>query len=206
VREMPRQAHELANPPAKNPGIQRRHLAWCTVGLLALACGFALPQIVMSLNSESSATSSLEEKDAANSIDARTAPQEKRRPEVAIRDRLILPAIARSTPERSEFDWFRVIGGAAIGIVACICFVWLAKRWLARRAAAGENETEFETLESLNLGNRCIMHLVKVGNARLLAGVDRTGLKAVVALRGEFDHTLAQVTEEAAAFKEKQAA
>jgi len=45
-------------------------------------------------------------------------------------------------------------------------------------------------VETLPLGNRCLVHLVRVGSQQVLVGVDGGGLKSVVALPAAFDETL----------------
>jgi hypothetical protein len=45
-------------------------------------------------------------------------------------------------------------------------------------------------IESLSLGNRCLMHLVRLGKREILIGVDGAGIKTVVPLAGTFEDVL----------------
>jgi flagellar biogenesis protein FliO len=54
-------------------------------------------------------------------------------------------------------------------------------------------------VETLPLGNRCLVHLVRVGNRQVLVGLDAGGLKSLVALPDAFDDALARVEETPAA-------
>ena len=47
-------------------------------------------------------------------------------------------------------------------------------------------------VETLPLGNRCLVHLVRVGKQQVLVGLDGGGLKSLVALPEAFDETLTE--------------
>ena len=48
-------------------------------------------------------------------------------------------------------------------------------------------------METLQLGNRCSLHLVKLGKRELIVGIDGAGIKSVLPLAEPFDDILAQV-------------
>jgi flagellar biogenesis protein FliO len=154
----------------------RAHLVLCALGLFAIAAGFILPEI---LTSHSSNAKSNE-------------------PEIPMAEGGLSP-IATVEPDALDFNSFRLAGGTIVGLIACAGIVWAAKGWKSTRSQTLRDNSGFQILETLRLGNRCLIYLVKVGDARLLAGVDRGGLKNVVALPVQFESELKLLADDSSA-------
>lgn len=73
----------------------------------------------------------------------------------------------------------KMAGGVAVVAVACV----LLTRYRVKRTAPAANPN-LEVLASLPVDGRCAVHLVRVGDRRLLVGVDPAGVKAVTELTG----------------------
>jgi flagellar protein FliO/FliZ len=71
----------------------------------------------------------------------------------------------------------KLLGGAT-----AVAVVWIGlTRYLSRRSKPVAN-TNLEMLASLAVDARCVVHLVRIGERRLLVGVDSAGVKAVTEL------------------------
>lgn len=69
--------------------------------------------------------------------------------------------------------WKLLLGAVAVAVV------WIGlTRYVSRRSKPVAN-TNLEMLASLAVDARCVVHLVRIGERRLLVGVDATGVKAV---------------------------
>jgi hypothetical protein len=79
----------------------------------------------------------------------------------------------------------RLALGTVFVLGLCVVTLRLGRRWLCAPTAEGNLGRQFEVLETLAVGNRCAVHLVRAGGRHLLAGVDASGLKALVALDDE---------------------
>jgi flagellar biogenesis protein FliO len=94
-------------------------------------------------------------------------------------------AVPETTPERtggSEMGsmLLRLTGGTAFVLILCVAVLVLCRRWLGPASSALAGSGRFEILESLPLGSQCRVHLVRVGDRHMLAGMDGTGLKAML--------------------------
>ncbi len=78
----------------------------------------------------------------------------------------------------------RLVLGTAFVLGLAVAILWLCRHLLRGRFGAVPGAGQLELLESLPLGCRCRVHLVRAGSLHLLAGVDGAGLKALVALAG----------------------
>jgi flagellar biogenesis protein FliO len=72
----------------------------------------------------------------------------------------------------------------------CVATLWIAKRWLRGALPGNNGKGQLRTIESLALTYGCSLHLVQVGKQQVLAGVDRTGFKALLALTEPFEASL----------------
>ncbi len=82
--------------------------------------------------------------------------------------------------------------GTAFVLVLCVATILLSKRWLRPPNAAITTTNRLALVETLPLGNRCVVHLVRVGRQQVLVGVDGAGVKSLVALPELFEDALTQ--------------
>jgi flagellar biogenesis protein FliO len=146
-------------------------IVWATVGLLALTAGFAVPEVVRHQWAE------------PEPVTTEAAPQE---------------TTAYTPPAPPEIPDVRMLLlrlGVGTALVLCLCAgtIWVGKRWLTTGAKAAPGMAQLQLVESLNLGNRCLVYLVRAGNQQALVGVDRIGMKALVPLSDSFESTLQDV-------------
>jgi flagellar biogenesis protein FliO len=80
--------------------------------------------------------------------------------------------------------------GTAVVLVLCVGSLVVCRRWLRRLPGPGAGNSRMTLVETLPLGNRCLVHLVRVGDQQLLVGLDAGGLKSLVALPGAFEEVL----------------
>ena len=85
----------------------------------------------------------------------------------------------------------RLVAGTALVLGLCCGTLWMAKRWLKISPAAAGSSGQIEIAGSVALGRRCVIHLLKIGEHQVLAGVDPTGLKSLLALPDSFENALA---------------
>src|SRR5262245_47422662 len=86
----------------------------------------------------------------------------------------------------------RLGGGTVVVLLLCVGTLWLSRRWLRKLPGQGEPGGRLSLVETLPLGNRCAVHLVRVGRQQVVVGVDGSGLKSLVALPDLFDEALAE--------------
>ena len=84
----------------------------------------------------------------------------------------------------------RLALGTGFVLVLAVTTIWLGRRWLKQGPAADAPASRLGVVETLPLGNRCAVHLVRVGRQQVLVGVDATGLRSLVALPDLFEETL----------------
>lgn len=87
--------------------------------------------------------------------------------------------------------------GTAIVLALCVGSLWLGKPWLQRLQVVGVNSPAFRIEGSVTLGQRAMLHLVRIGDTQLVAGTDATGLKSLIALPQSFKDVLAEQIPEA---------
>jgi len=79
----------------------------------------------------------------------------------------------------ADLGWTVAKMALGVGLVAMVC-VGVA-RYVNRKNAQSQ-PTGLEVLASLPVDSRCVVHLVRVADRRLLVGVDAGGVKAVTEL------------------------
>ena len=86
-----------------------------------------------------------------------------------------------------------LVSGLAVGSLFAV------RRWMT--AAHGDPTTRraMRLGETLPLGNRCVLHLVHLGKAQVLVGVDAGGIKSILPMPDGFGELLAEAEIEAAA-------
>jgi flagellar biogenesis protein FliO len=85
----------------------------------------------------------------------------------------------------------RLALGTVAVTVLCVATLLVGRRWLRRLPGQPSTNTRMTLVETLPLGNRCLVHLVRVGKQQVLVGLDGAGLKSLVALPDVFDDALA---------------
>ncbi len=81
---------------------------------------------------------------------------------------------------------------ATLGL--CVATLVLGRRWLQRPTAATTSR-KLQIEESVVLGHRATLFLVKVGECHLVAGTDAGGLKSLIVLPTTFAEVLDQQVE-----------
>ena len=162
------------NSPAKNA--LPSWLFFCSLGLAAIGCGLILPHSLHRLRGPLAAVPppppAEEKKDSLEY----TSPE--------------LPEMPSPGAMLSRL-------GLGTVFVLILCFVTLraGKRWIPPLGVpAGENR-KLRVLESLPLGGRCSILLIQAEQAKILVGIDQTGMKTLLPLPQPFDGTLAELTE-----------
>ena len=89
--------------------------------------------------------------------------------------------------------------GTLFVLALCVGTLWFGRRWLTGAAVIGRNGGTLKLEESVSLGNRCFIHLLRVGDARIVAGTDSSGLKTLVTLPLPFEGVLENQLKPAAA-------
>jgi len=84
----------------------------------------------------------------------------------------------------------RLVAGTCVVLGLCVITLWGIRRWLHPAAANGTAQREMRLLESLQLGNRCSLHLVHLGKQPILVGMDASGIKSIVPLPTPFEAAL----------------
>jgi hypothetical protein len=77
----------------------------------------------------------------------------------------------------------------AVGVLAC------GKFWMRGFAKNGVSNGNLALVETLQLGNRCCLHLVQLSSRQVLVGADATGIKTVVPLPDPFDNCLSDAEQ-----------
>jgi flagellar biogenesis protein FliO len=153
------------------PG-RSRWLSLGAVGLFAVVAGLILPQLITSVAPERTAAHGTEKQE--RSPLAYTPPAWPEAPDPkAMLGRLAL--------------------GTAIVLALCVVTLAIGRRWLRGTATAGTDQGRIQLVETLTLGNRCNLHLVKIGGQQVLVGLDGGGLKAMVTLTEPFADRLLEM-------------
>jgi flagellar biogenesis protein FliO len=148
------------------------------IGLAALGAGIAVPQLL-----------------PASSVRAETntphEPAPKQSPDVANNLNYTPPSWPDTPDPRSLLT--RVAVGTVVVLGLCVGTLLVLKRCTGAGAVKNSGGKQLRVVESLSLGNRCALHLIAAGNRQVLAGVDSSGIKALVALPDSFENALNEV-------------
>jgi flagellar biogenesis protein FliO len=142
------------------------------IGVVAVTAGIVLPQMLAGV-------APLPEKPPAPPAEARADPFAYTPP-------------AWPEPPSPRGMLLRLVGGTAAVLVLCVGTLWACRRWLRRLPGQDNPAGRLSLVETLPLGNRCSVHLVRVGRQQVVVGVDGSGLKSLVALPELFDEALAE--------------
>lgn len=158
------------NPLSAPPSL-KRWLPMAVLGLVVMLAGVVLPQLLPSATAMPETT-------------PKTAdPQEP----WAYNP----PALTEGPDARAML--LRLGMGTVIVVALCIGTLWLGKRWLQVAPTPAAGERQLGVLETLPLNHRCCVYLIRAGSHQLLAGVDGSGLKALVPLVAPFEQALTEV-------------
>jgi flagellar biogenesis protein FliO len=111
--------------------------------------------------------------------------------------------LAYSPPPRPEIPDLgallgRLVVGTVLVLALCVGTLWMGKRWLRVGAAAKTGGGQLQVLEALPLGRRCVLYLIKANQQQIVAGIDHTGLKALLPLSESFETALSEAQPDAA--------
>jgi flagellar biogenesis protein FliO len=140
------------------------------LGFLAIVAGFSLPQFWQSAPSmrESGTTRGQESKSSLEY----TPPQ---RPEIPDAGALLL----------------RLGTGSVLVLGLCVGTLWMGRRWLGGGLVENKRGgNHLQIVEALPLGGRCLIYLIRAEDHQILAGVDQSGLKALLTLPESFEAAL----------------
>lgn len=84
--------------------------------------------------------------------------------------------------------------GTVVTLGLCAATLIFGRRWL-QRPAANTTSRKLQIEESIVLGHRATLFLVKVGDSHLVAGTDASGLKSLIVLPAAFHEVLDQQLE-----------
>jgi flagellar biogenesis protein FliO len=154
----------------------KRWLPLGVIGLVAVLAGLVLPQLLPSIDSPSSSS--------ASPILSKTSKD----------DLTYTPPAWPEAPNHSAV--FLRLGTGTVAVLAlCVGTLWCCKRWLRDGAAGAKVGGQLRCIESLALGNRCLVHLVRIGNRSVLVGADASGVKTIVPLPESFSQSLLAAEE-----------
>lgn len=94
--------------------------------------------------------------------------------------------------------------GTVVTIGLCVGTMIFGRRWM-QRLPAGGGARKLQVEESVTLGNRAVLYLVKIGETHLVAGTDAGGLKSLLVLPTAFQEVLDQQMEPAQATRPAEA-
>ncbi len=162
--------------PSPAPGAGRKWLPLALIGGMAVVAGIVLPQMLGGV----------------------ALPPEAP-PAAAEAQKGSLDYVPPSWPEPPDARAMltRLGVGTAVVLALCVGTLFVCRRWLRRLPGPGAANTRMTLVETLPLGNRCQVHLVRVGKQQVLVGLDAGGLKSLVALPEPFDDALAEAQQEA---------
>lgn len=95
----------------------------------------------------------------------------------------------------SQAMFLRLSLGTIAVLGLCAGSLWAMKRWLALAPTAAAKAGELRLVESLHLGNRCMLHLVALPDRQILVGADPAGIKSMLVVSETFDKLLAETPD-----------
>lgn len=119
-------------------------------------------------------------------------------PEKNARESLVYRPPAWPEPPDTRAMLTKLGVGTVVVLVLCVGSMVLGRRWLAKVPAATSTGGQMRVVETLTLGQRCRVHLVRVGRRQVLVGVDPTGLRTVTPLPDVFEVALTEAETAAA--------
>ncbi|MFO0865819.1 MAG: flagellar biosynthetic protein FliO [Gemmataceae bacterium] len=77
----------------------------------------------------------------------------------------------------------------------CAGSLWMMKRWLVVTPTNAARTGDLRLVESLHLGNRCMLHLVSLADRQILVGADPAGIKSVLMVGEAFEKMIDETPE-----------
>jgi flagellar biogenesis protein FliO len=135
-----------------------------TIGLIASLAGLLIPQML---------------------------PGDKAQAPTAVHDMKDLTYVPPAWPEPPSVQslMLRLVFGTMFVLILSVAAIWYGKRYLTAYAS-GSLGGDLKLVETLPLGNRCRLHLVRLGSRQILIGADGAGIKTVTPL-DDFEQVLA---------------
>ena len=167
----------MATPPTQS-GTPRKGI-WgplALIGLLATASGIFLPQLLPDDPSPSPAPTQTKEK-ASKPGDLQYTPPE-------------LPEVPST---RSMF--IRLGVTTVVVLLVGVTLLWCGQAWLRRLNPGPTPGGKLALLETLQLGNRCCLHLVQTASGQIVVGADASGIKSILPVTESFENALTEREE-----------
>lgn len=133
--------------------------ALAIVGMLATAAGVVAPQLLP----------------GASESAARVAPTTS----TSTSSELQYAPPAWPEPPSVKGLLVRLALGTVVVLGLSVATLWYGRRWLQPPADALAGR-DLRLVETLNLGNRCCLHLVQLASRQILVGADAGGIRTVV--------------------------
>jgi flagellar biogenesis protein FliO len=146
------------------------------IGVVVVALGVMLPQLLTEAGSRETKVTT--EKQSQNA------------------DLTYQPPVIPDVPSTSAM-FARLALGTGIVLALCIGAVWVAKRTNGSLTSE-RGTTKLQVVESIQVGPRCSVVLLKADGRQVLVGMDSSGLKAIVALPEKFEEALQVAADEEA--------
>lgn len=149
-------------------------MSWGLIAAAAVLAGVLLPQM---MNAEMAA--------------------ETPRAKAEAKDKGSLEYAAPALPEAPSASAMlaRLGVGTVLVLGLCVATIFGMKRWMQPQFAGSTAPREMKLVETLSLGNRCLVHLVHLGKQPVLVGVDASGVKMIVPVAGDFENVLAEASD-----------
>lgn len=93
-------------------------------------------------------------------------------------------------PPNHQAMFLRLFVGTLAVLGLCAGTLWFCRRWMQPGGAPRPHNAQLRLVETLSLGQRCLVHLVQVANRPVLIGVDGSGVKTLVPLPENFAQAL----------------
>lgn len=87
----------------------------------------------------------------------------------------------------------KLVFGTATVLALCVVTMVAGRRWLRGAPPRTAKTGKLRLIESVSLGNRCSVYLLRVGDLQILAGTDSSGMKSLVPLPPSFEQAIAEV-------------
>lgn len=150
-------------------GGAKRWLPTAALGVVVVLAGVVLPQLLPN---------------------AAAVPESTPKSETASQDPWAYNPPPLSEGPEARTMLLRLGVGTVVVVGLCIGTLLLGKRWLQVVPTPTGGTRQMTVMEALPLQNRCCVYLIKVGSRQMLAGVDGSGLKALVPLTEPFEQAL----------------
>jgi flagellar biogenesis protein FliO len=92
--------------------------------------------------------------------------------------------------------FLRLGGMTVVVLVLCVGVLVCGKYWMRGFAPNQTEGAKLSLVETLQLGNRCCLHLVQLSSRQIVVGADATGIKTVVTLPDIFDNCLDETDQQ----------